>query len=178
MKVYFNHEIVKRLGLRENEYILCTIHRDFNTDNPEKLKRILDGLSQIARDIKVIFLMHPRTRKMISQYGFEPLLDGIFVIEPVDYLGMIGLLERCCMVITDSGGLQKEAYFARKRALVVMPDTGWRELIDIGWNKLVHTGDLYIAYKGITSEGNELFKSDCIYGRGNAAGQIIEILKM
>jgi UDP-N-acetylglucosamine 2-epimerase (non-hydrolysing) len=178
MKAHFNYEIVERLGLRENEYILCTIHRDFNTDNPEKLKGILDGLSRIAREIDVVFPMHPRTRKMISQFGFEPLLDGVSVIEPVDYLGIMGLLGRCFMVITDSGGLQKEAYFSGKRVLVVMPDTGWRELIDIGWNKLVDAGDLYIAYKGIASEGNELFKTDYIYGRGNAAGQIIEILKM
>ncbi|MGB9812789.1 MAG: non-hydrolyzing UDP-N-acetylglucosamine 2-epimerase [Thermovenabulum sp.] len=129
MKPYFDYTIFEKIGVKENEYILCTIHRDFNTDNPEKLKNILSGLSQIAHDMRVIFPIHPRTKKMINQFGFESLLKNITVIEPVDYLSMMGLLEKCFMVITDSCGLQKETYFAGKRALVVMPDTGWRELL-------------------------------------------------
>jgi len=176
MRAHFNYEILERLGLKENDYILCTIHRDFNTDNPEKLKDILDGLSRIARDINVVFPMHPRTKKMISQFGFESLLNGIAVIEPVDYLGMMGLLEKCFMVITDSGGLQKEAYFAGKRALVVMPDTGWRELIEIGWSKLSSPENLFLVYSNMIFERDKKVKIN-IYGDGKSGEKIIKILR-
>lgn len=176
MKPYFDYRMIEELGLKENEYILCTIHRDFNTDDPEKLKNILIGLSQIAHDMKVIFPMHPRTKKMINQFGLEFLLKDITIIEPVDYLSMMGLLEKCFIIITDSGGLQKEAYFAGNRALVVMPDTGWRELIDIGWNKLVDSEELYRVYKLFVDNRN--FKvQQHIYGEGNSGEKIVRILK-
>jgi len=178
MKTYFNYKMVEKFRLKENEYILCTIHRDFNTDYPEKLEIILNKLSQISKDIKVVFPIHPRTKKMINKFGFESLLKKITVIEPLDYLSMMGLLEKCFMVITDSGGLQKEAYFAGKRALVVMPDTGWRELIDIGWNKLVDADNLFTAFQTITNKNDKLSKIDYIYGQGNSGQKIVKILKM
>jgi UDP-N-acetylglucosamine 2-epimerase (non-hydrolysing) len=176
MRPYFDYKMVEKLGLKENEYILCTIHRDFNTDNPEKLKSILSGLSQIADDMRVIFPMHPRTKKMINQFGLKFLLENVTIIEPVDYLSMMGLLEKCFMVITDSGGLQKEAYFAGKRALVVMPDTGWRELIEIGWNKLTSPEDLFLTYENLLIEKNKELKMD-IYGDGKSGEKIIKVLK-
>lgn len=176
MKPYFDYRKIEELGLKENGYILCTIHREFNTDDPEKLKNILIGLSQIAHDMRVIFPIHPRTKKMINQFGLEFLLKDITIIEPVDYLSMMGLLEKCFIVITDSGGLQKEAYFAGKRALVVMPDTGWKELIEIGWNKLVDSEELYRVYKLFVDNRN--FKvQQHIYGEGNSGEKIIRILK-
>lgn len=177
MRPYFDYTVIERYQLKENEYVVCTIHRDFNTDDPYKLQSILRGIAQIANSIKVIFPMHPRTQKRISQFGFESLLNKIIVTEPVDYLKMMGLLEKCRMVITDSGGLQKEAYFSGKRAIVVMPDTGWRELIDIGWNKLVNACDLFVSYQDIICKSESLFEKCYIYGQGNSAEKIVEILK-
>jgi len=111
MKPYFDYSIIQKYDLKENEYIVCTIHRDFNTDDPNKLKSILEGISHIADLIEIIFPVHPRTQKRIAEFGLDALLRNVIVTEPLDYLKMMGLLENSFMVITDSGGLQKEAYF-------------------------------------------------------------------
>ncbi|NLG95510.1 MAG: UDP-N-acetyl glucosamine 2-epimerase, partial [Acetomicrobium flavidum] len=111
---------------------VVTIHRDFNTDDPVRLKWILDSLRELSKQFRVVFPMHPRARKRIQQFGFEDALEGVDVIQPLDYLKLMGLVMHSAFVITDSGGLQKETYFCGNRALVVMPDTGWRELVDIG----------------------------------------------
>lgn len=117
---------------------MVTIHRDFNTDDPIRLKWILDGLRELSKQLRVVFPMHPRTKKRIQEFGFGHVLAGVDVIQPLDYLKLMGLVMHSAFVITDSGGLQKEAYFCGKRALVVMPDTGWKEVVDTGWNVLVN----------------------------------------
>ncbi len=136
MEHKFSYEVFEELGLEENDFVLVTLHRDFNVDLPEKLERILNEIRKVNRVKKVVFPIHPRTRKRIREFGLESYLDGLVILEPVDYLNLMGLLKRCWKVVTDSGGLQKEAYFAGKRAVVVMPGTGWRELVDTGWNVL------------------------------------------
>jgi UDP-N-acetylglucosamine 2-epimerase (non-hydrolysing) len=177
MKPHFDYTILQKYNLMENEYVICTIHRDFNTDDPNKLQSILKGISHIASSIKIIFPMHPRTQKRITEFGFESLLKNIIIIEPLDYLKMMGLLQKSFMVITDSGGLQKEAYFARKRAIVVMPDTGWKELVNIGWNKLVPPDSLFTNYKSIVFERSKKFENHNVYGDGRSGEKIIEIFK-
>ncbi|MBM7560305.1 non-hydrolyzing UDP-N-acetylglucosamine 2-epimerase [Marinitoga litoralis] len=160
------------LELKENEYVVCTIHRDFNTDMHEKLKVILEQLGKLP--YKVVFPMHPRTVKRVKKFGLEKLLEGIKVLEPVDYLNMMGLVERSKFVITDSGGLQKEAYWCGKRAVVVMPDTGWRELVEIGWNLLSKPED--IVEKVTIIENFSRFPEN-IYGDGNTGESIVKLLK-
>jgi len=117
---------------------VVTIHRDFNTDDPIRLKWILDGLCELSKQLRVVFPMHSRTKKRIQEFGFEDVLEGVDVIQPLDYLKLMGLVMHSAFVITDSGGLQKEAYFCGKRSPVVMPDTDWRELVEVGWNVLVY----------------------------------------
>jgi len=115
---------------------VVTIQRDFKTDDPIRLKWILDGLRELSKQLRVVFPMHPRTEKRIQEFGFGHILAGLDVIQPLVYLKLMGLVIHSTLVITGSGGLQKEAYFCGKRSLVVMPDTGWRELVDMGWNVL------------------------------------------
>jgi len=127
---------MKVLNLKANKYIVTTIHRDFNTDNKIKLESIFKELDKISKEIKVVFPIHPRTKKRIDEFNLNEYTKDILLLEPLDYLSMMGLVQKSLLVVTDSGGLQKEAYFAGKRAIVVMPDTGWRELTQASWNAL------------------------------------------
>ena len=164
--------MLEKLKLREGEFVLVTIHRDFNTDDPKILSEIITSLKTISKNIPVFFPAHPRVLKRIKEFGIDT--SGITLSEPVDYLTILALLKSCAFVITDSGGLQKEAYFAGKRALVVMPDTGWRELTDAGWNLLVSPGDIPQAVEKLSIT---MDPPEGIYGDGKAAYKIVNILE-
>jgi len=175
MKPYFKEDIIDELNLEENKYIVATIHRDFNTDNKEKLESILKELDRITKEIKVVFPIHPRTKKRIDEFNLNKYTKEILLTEPLDYLSMIGLVQKSLFVITDSGGLQKEAYFAGKRAIVVMPDTGWRELTDIGWNVLSEPDEIKSKVDHIFN--NEVSSNvENIYGDGKTGEKIVRII--
>ncbi len=177
MKPYFKEDIIEELNLEENKYIVTTIHRDFNTDSKEKLESILKELDKITKEIKIVFSIHPRTKKRIAEFNLNKYTKDILLIEPLDYLSMIGLIQKSLLVITDSGGLQKEAYFAEKRAIVVMPDTGWRELTDIGWNVL--SGPDEIKSKMAHTFNNEVNSNvENIYGDGKTGEKITKFLSI
>jgi UDP-N-acetylglucosamine 2-epimerase (non-hydrolysing) len=169
-------ELKNNSTLDKERFVLFTLHRDFNTDIEERLVSILEGVSQISKKFKVIFPIHPRTRKCITEKRIENLLDSIYCIEPIDYLTTIKLLSKCEFVITDTGGLQKEAYFAGKRALVLMPDTGWRELTNCEWNILVDADKDRIirGFEQIISKTS--IPSAGLYGDGDAGSKIAKIL--
>ena len=139
MKPKFDYFPLRELNLEDNKFIMMTLHRDFNVDIKEKLEKILMEVNKISQEIKVVFPVHPRTKKKINEFGFEHLIRDVTVIEPIDYLQLMGLTANCFKVITDSGGYQKEAYFAGKQAIIIMPDTSWRELTDCGLNILTKT---------------------------------------
>ncbi len=173
MKHLFDYSMIDELHLVRGEYILVTLHRDFNVDNKDVLANILDELSKIAQEMKVVLPLHPRTSKRIRDFDLEKLLTDIVVTGPIDYLKLMGLTEHCFKVITDSGGYQKEAYFAGKRAAVLMPATGWVELIKNEWNMLSEASDLYdfvFSQGAIEYEGN-------IYGDGDASSKIVQIIE-
>ena len=115
-----------------------TIHRDYNTDNPEALRGIFEGLVQTQAETGCTMLLplHPRTKKRLQEQGLQELANRCILLDPMGYVDLLSLVRAAAFVVTDSGGLQKEAYYARKRCVVVMPDTGWRELTDTGWNLL------------------------------------------
>ncbi|HPP71170.1 MAG TPA: UDP-N-acetylglucosamine 2-epimerase, partial [Pseudothermotoga sp.] len=152
---------------------LVTLHRDFNVDNKEKFEKILQQLKKISEHIKIVFPTHPRTRKRIEDFKLWKYLENAVIIEPVDYLNLMGLVKNCWKVITDSGGLQKEAYFAGKRAVIVMPDTGWRELVEAEWNSLSDENNLF----DITMKDNSVEYPEKVYGDGNSSEKIVEIIK-
>ena len=169
-------QILSNQKLEPNEFVLVTIHRDFNTDTPERLEPILKALAMISQKTPVLFPLHPRTKKAIEKFGLESLVKGISLIEPVSYLEMMGLLKECSFLITDSGGLQKEAYFAGKRALVLMEDSGWRELVDAGWNLLCGTDEAEIVRKALQL-GKAVPVPQGIYGNGDASEKIASFLQ-
>lgn len=173
MRPRFDYSMMKELNLEKNDYIMMTMHRDFNVDTPEKLEKILKDVNRVSKEIKVVLPIHPRTKKRIEQFGFEDLISNIIIIEPIDYLKLMGLTENCFKVITDSGGYQKEAYFSGKQAVIIMPDTGWRELTDCGFNVLTQENKIY----NNVMNTNKVDYIENIYGNGKAAEKIISILK-
>mgnify|MGYP001080760454 CR=1 FL=1 len=126
--------IIKDQKLQKNEFVLATIHRQENTDDEKKLRSIFLGLEEIHKTHTVILPMHPRTKAVLNKLSIHPKIQ---VIEPVGYYDMLELLKNCSIVITDSGGLQKEAFFNRKQTIVVRDETEWVELVSHGFAKVV-----------------------------------------
>jgi len=129
--------VLERLNIKPKEYYLATIHRAENTDNYERLKNILTAFSKM--DEMVVFPIHPRTRKMINYYGLDDLIrkDNIKVIDPVGYLDMLKLERNAKAILTDSGGVQKEAFWLKVPCITLRDETEWIETVNLGWNRLV-----------------------------------------
>ncbi|HBT39080.1 MAG: Lipopolysaccharide biosynthesis protein [Thermotoga sp. 50_1627] len=172
MESRFSYESFEKLNLKENRYIVLTLHRDFNVDHKEILEKILRAVSRVSERFQIVFPIHPRTKNRVKEFGLQDCLKGVTVIEPVDYLNLMGLVKKCHKVITDSGGLQKEAYFAGKRAIVLMPDTGWRELVEAGWNRLASADNLL----DLVLEDEEVEYPADLYGNGDSAQKIVGII--
>lgn len=172
MEPKFDYTLNEDLGLGKNEYIVMTLHRDFNVDNKETLENILKEVNRISKEKKVVFPIHPRTKKRIKEFGLEKNVDNILIIEPIDYLKLMGLTQQAYKIITDSGGYQKESYFAGKQACIIMPDTSWIELVNSGCNKLSTSSSIY---NDVFDFSNKKFVQG-IYGNGDSAKNIIDIL--
>ena len=130
-------KILEDLKLSPKEYYLLTIHRAENTDSFDRLKNILLAIAQFKR--KVVFPIHPRTKKRIKEFGLEKYVknDNILLIDPVGYLDMISLEENALAIFTDSGGVQKEAFWLRVPCITLRDETEWIETVNYGWNRLV-----------------------------------------
>jgi len=166
---------LSKYSLITGKYILATLHRDFNTDDRSRLENILEALNEVSRKIKVVLPIHPRTRRAISLNSYEDLIRDIIILDPLPYSDMMSLLIGSKKVITDSGGLQKEAYFAGVPALVMMPDTGWIELVEAGWNVLVDADKELIIDKVFNHEP-PINAPENLYGDGRAGEKIAEII--
>ncbi len=174
---YCFEDIHRKHLVNKDEFILTTLHRDYNVDSEQSLRAIVEGLVAIQNklNLRVVWPMHPRAKKMLDTFGLSTLAQQLYIIEPVGYADIMSLIRGCAFVITDSGGLQKEAYFAKKRSIVVMPDTGWRELIDIGWNVLSSpTCEELFQHAQHINNKSEYHAN--IYGDGNAAKKIIQTI--
>jgi UDP-GlcNAc3NAcA epimerase len=154
--------ILSRLGLKPGEFDLATIHRAENTDKPEALAAVGAYLSEQAARSPVVLPIHPRTRLAAARNGVD--LSALRVIEPVGYLDMTALLVGCRRVLTDSGGLQKEAYFHRKPCVTLRDTTEWVETVAAGWNRLWQGPD-YAERRAID-----------VYGDGHSSERIANIL--
>lgn len=143
--------ILERLGLKPGEYVVSTIHRAENTDNRENLAEILDWLKDKAKDTAVVLPLHPRTRDAAGRFGID--FKGLTLCDPVGYLDMTQLLRHAFAVYTDSGGLQKEAYFHKKSCITLRNETEWVETIECGWNRLWKGSD-YAPRRDINEYGN------------------------
>jgi len=174
-----SNTILDHLHIEPKNYILATVHRAENTDNPARLKAIMQNLGEIAHRYKTIVLaLHPRTRKVLSQKKIQ-LSKQIKVIEPTRYLENISLLKNAKAIMTDSGGIQKEAFFLKTPCLTLRDETEWVETINCGANQLVGTDPKKTsqAIEKIFSGELEPDFSIKPYGLGNAAESIISSLK-
>jgi len=156
-----------------DDFILCTIHRAENTDDTSKLDEIVSTLNEIAIKRQVILPLHPRTRAILQQGQFNT--SNLTIIDPVGYLNMVWLIDNCSLVMTDSGGLQKEAFFFKKPCVVMRNETEWTELIEHGYNYMVGSSYSEIMSVYLAENYNTNYSLD-LYGSGNASKVIVESL--
>jgi UDP-GlcNAc3NAcA epimerase len=161
--------------LETENYILCTIHRAENTDDEHRLRSIFEALNVIAKEKQVILPLHPRTKKILKNLNLNT--QNLTLIDPVGYLDMVWLIDHCDLVMTDSGGLQKEAYFFEKQCITLRDETEWVELVACGVNSLVgaNKNKILDAYKNNSLFNIESSKLD-LYGGGKASANIIKEL--
>jgi UDP-GlcNAc3NAcA epimerase len=160
-----NSQILDRLGLSHGGYGVATVHRAHNTDEAEALAPILDYIAAEASKQPIVFPVHPRTVAALARAGLDARRPGLIVIDPVGYLDMCKLLHHAAIVLTDSGGVQKEAYFHRVPCVTLRDETEWTETVECGWNRLWQGPD-YAPRRDIAD-----------YGDGNAAAQIVDIMR-
>jgi UDP-GlcNAc3NAcA epimerase len=168
-----SRDIVAKLGLKAAEYLLVTLHRPQNVDDRETLASIVEALVHAGRP--VVFPVHPRTRKNLAAFGlWDRLRTKVQAIDPVDYLDFIALLISAAKVVTDSGGVQKEAYFFGIPCVTLRHETEWIETLEDGWNALVgtETEDILDAIERFNPKGTKS-KS---FGDGHAAERIAKVL--
>jgi len=165
--------------LKAQNYTLVTLHRAENTDNPERLKTIINALCEFAKQHAVVWPLHPRTKKYLENNNLLAKVEAaIQLIAPQDYLNMYQLQQHAQLIITDSGGLQKEAYYHQIPCVTLRTETEWHELLVTGWNRLVSPDDKSL----ILSTLNEALSTTItphqgLYGTGNTALQIIAMLQ-
>jgi UDP-GlcNAc3NAcA epimerase len=166
-----NLDTNEKVNQLKEDFILCTLHRESLSDSHHKLHQVVKALNQINEQTQIVLPAHPRLKKAISNLNIE---INFKMTEPVGYFDMISLLQNCTSVITDSGGLQKEAFFCKKMCVTVRENTEWKELVEAGVNFIAGDSSaekILIAYqKAINTKGN--FESK-FYGDGNAAEIII-----
>jgi len=155
----------------EGEFVLSTIHRAENTDDPSRLAGIFGALSEVAKRRPVVIPLHPRTRALLLRSRIDT--GDILIVDPVSYLEMAWLLGRCALVVTDSGGLQKEAYFVGKRCVTTRDETEWVELVEAGWNTLAGSSQKRIVC-AISSalDASGTVRPGDLYGTGDAGREI------
>lgn len=169
--LYYGPRANRPAGMDEHpsdDFVLATIHRAENTDSPERLKGILQGLAESERE--VILPLHPRTRAKLAEISLD-LPERIRAIDPVGYLEMLWLEKNCAAIVTDSGGVQKEAYFHGKRCVTVRDETEWVELVELGVNSLVGCDPARVA-DAIRSAMQPFTVDRSIYGTGDAGSRI------
>lgn len=153
--------VLERHNLKSNQFVLATIHRQENTDDLNALKGVFEGLSKIHQDKEVVMPLHPRTKAVLEKYN---LAYPITFIDPVGYFDMLALLQNCALVVTDSGGLQKEAFFNKKACVIAREETEWIELVKYDFAKLAgsNTEQIFSFYKELLVKEHDF--SISLYG--------------
>ena len=170
--------VLDRLGLKPGQYFVATVHRAANTDDAARLAGIIKGLSSASKP--VVFPLHPRTRAAIQHHGLEPILhEGsgkLIAIEPLGYLDMLQLQQHAAVILTDSGGIQKEAYYHNVPCITLRDETEWMETVESGWNQLVDADPQAIASAAEDMVRLTEIPRPLLYGDGHTAEQIVEFL--
>ena len=173
-------DIIRRLELTAQPYVLATIHRDTNTDYPERLSAIFRSIIKLSEECQVVLPLHPRTAKLLKTNLDETLQKQIFscqnikLIPPVSFLEMIALERHALLVMTDSGGVQKEAYFFKKPCIILRPETEWVEIVETGNAVLADADEGRIMQAWQHFKGNPPTMFPEIFGDGHAAEFMLE----
>lgn len=161
------------LGVDSDEYVLATVHRECNTNDRDRLRGIIEGLTSIA--MPVVFPIHPRTETALYEYGlFEAATEQLTIIDPVGYLDFVHLLDGATLVGTDSGGVQREAFYLDTPCVTMRDETEWVQTIDCGWNTLVGANRAQIS-NALTQIDTPTTKPQ-LYGNGHAAPRVVEVI--
>jgi UDP-N-acetylglucosamine 2-epimerase (non-hydrolysing) len=173
IKIAEESKILEQFNIEPKQYLLITVHRQSNTDDAENLSNILEALSKIEE--KVIFPIHPRTKKFIDIHGLERKIRGNVVLtKPIGYLDFLWLEKNAKKILTDSGGIQKEAYILKVPCITLRENTEWIETIEDGWNVLVGADK-----KQIIENVNEFApktKQRNVFGDGKASKKIVDLI--
>ena len=169
----FQGETLDNLGIKDEQFGILTMHRRENVDFPSRLKGIIEGLGTIGHPI--VFPMHPRTRERITSQNLS-LPANIRVVEPIPYTSMMALVSRSSLLLTDSGGLQKEAYLLNTPCVTIRDNSEWVETLDAGANVLVAPRAKDIHSRAIEMWDKELSNDPSVYGDGEASKRIAEIV--
>jgi UDP-GlcNAc3NAcA epimerase len=164
--------VLEPIGVLPQAYALATVHRAENTDDPERLAGIFEGLARTREP--VVLPLHPRTRQKLSEFGLKPPAN-VRVIDPVGFIQMLQLERNARCVVTDSGGVQKEAFLFRRPCVTLRDETEWTELVDSGWNRLVGCDPTRIAHAIETAEAPADWPA--FYGDGRASEKIVARLQ-
>lgn len=171
--------VIATLGLSGRRFALATCHRAENTDDGTRLESIVSALGAIATELPVVFPLHPRTRKRVEELGLQSLLEGVRVIDPQPFLDMIALEQGASLILTDSGGVQKEAFFLGVPCLTLRDETEWVETVTAGGNVLVGADAKRIrdeARRVLQATDTPTWNAGAPYGSGNAAQRIVDTL--
>lgn len=172
--LHFSSRAQKPQGVEiPQDFILCTLHRQNNVDNMERLKVLFQGLGKVGKKTPILLPLHPRTQRRLKEFHISPPPPSICLLPPQGYLQTLWLLEHCAYVFTDSGGLQKEAYFAKKKCLVLREVSEWKELVESGACELLGQRTIDQAFE--TLGAFEAIPN--LYGEGNSVKKILEVLK-
>jgi UDP-GlcNAc3NAcA epimerase len=170
--------VVDKHALASKSYGLVTIHRAENTDDPKRLKHIVDALLELSASHQLVFPIHPRTRDSLDKLGVLDLLEeALTMLDPVGFLDMLALEQHAVCIITDSGGVQKEAYFNRVPCMTLRDETEWVELVEAGWNRLYSPNEPFSLLDDFENLHIPVSVSEALYGDGDASGKIIKILE-
>lgn len=177
-------DVLKRLSLVKVDYAVLTMHRPENVDEPKRLKGVLDAISRLT-DLKIVFPIHPRTRRRLHEFRLIKKLDKVRhvkLIKPIGYYDMLKLMNHAKLVFTDSGGVQKEAFWLHKPCITLRERTEWVETIELGFNRLVGVEPLKIiqaAREMLADEGfkERVRKAPNPFGDGEASKRIVELMK-
>lgn len=170
--------ILSDLGLTKQGYVLATCHRAENTDDINRLKPILESFAHIANDLPLVLPLHPRTKKLIEVYQLSSLLSDVIITAPLSFIDMVALEQDASFILTDSGGVQKEAYFYQVPCITMREETEWIETLELGWNQLVGADKTRIirSVQYIKNGVGNQVKNQNPYGSGIAASKICKYL--
>lgn len=176
-KVGNETSVLRDYHVKKGEYALATVHRAENTDTPRNLEEIFTAFNEIANDLPVLVALHPRTKKSLQQYGIE-ISDKVMLLDPLSYLQMISLEVNAKVILTDSGGVQKEAFFVGTPCITLRNETEWTETVEAGMNALAGASKEKIleSFYEVLKKGTKGFIQENIYGDGMASKKIIDLI--